>query len=167
MLRPLPALVGACALMSLACGADPLADDAASYVVAMQPTLEENAELANEFIQVAAAIHQREIDDEGIIERWDATIVPKANDLHATVDDIQPATPELQGPHEELVASWADRADAYEEMKAAYESNDDAKFKAAQEKNVNAKLAEERYFRDVNAVLSGYGYRLDQFPAGN
>jgi hypothetical protein len=166
-LRPLPLLVLLSAGLALACGSDPLADDTAAYVVAMQPILEDNRELANEFLQVAARIHQRETDDEGIIERWDADIVPLGNSLHTDADAVNPTTLELQGPHEKLVASWADRADSYEEMRSAYQANDDAAFNVAWDKNVEAKLAEEQYFNEVNAVLGAYGYRLDQFPATN
>ena len=166
-IRPLQLLALATLGLALACGADPVADDAAAYTVAMQPTLEDNRELANEFLQVAALIHKREIDDEGIVERWDKDIIPSAKALHTAADAVSPATPELEGPHERLVASWADRADSYKEMKAAYAANDDEAFQAAWQKNVEAKIAEEQYFIEVNAVLGAYGYRLDQFPSGS
>ncbi len=151
--------------MALACGADPVAGDAATYTAAMQPTLQANRELANEFLQVAALIHKREIDDGGIVQRWDKDIISIADDLKDKASAVQPETPELQGPHESLVASWTDRADSYKEMKKAYSSNDDAAFEEAWQKNVEAKIVEEQYFNDVNAVLGPYGYRLEQFPS--
>ena len=162
--RPLPLLALGALAMVLACGTDPVAGDAATYTAAMQSTLEANRELANEFLQVAALIHKREIDDAGIVQRWNKDIISMAEDLTDQANTVQPATPALQAPHASLVLSWTDRADSYKEMKEAYESNDSDAFEDAWQKNVEAKITEEQYFDDVNRVLGPYGYRLEQFP---
>ena len=153
------------ALLTLVgCGGDPVAADAAAYQDAMAPALATNVELAQEFLALAAKVKKSEVDADEIHATWKKKVIPLAEDLHSQADAIEPSTPELATLHAQLVDAWADRAEAYRDMHAAYKKADADTFQEAFDRNVEAKLAEEDYFNKVNRMLEPYGYHLDQFP---
>lgn len=147
-----------------ACGGDPLAKDAASYYNQMTPALEQNMALAQEFLEIAALVRKDELHGDKLVRRWKDEIMPLANGLLKDAKAIEPATPQLAELHLGLVEAWDTRARAYHDMYAAWEKSDTTAFARAQQVNLEAKLAEERFFQDANALLDPYGYHLDQFP---
>ncbi|HJN76398.1 MAG TPA: hypothetical protein QGF58_20895 [Myxococcota bacterium] len=148
----------------LACGGDPLADDAADYTEAMATPLEDNMALAQEFLEVAAEVKRGNVKADDIHRRWEKRVLPLADKLYDEVQAIQPETPELATLHQQLVDAWGDRAEAYHSMHRAYTKADAEAYQAAFDKNVESKLAEEDYFNKVNRLLEPYGYHVDQFP---
>mgnify|MGYP007047043320 CR=1 FL=1 len=150
--------------LALACGGDPLAQDAADYNEAMSPVLAQNMELAQEFLEVAAQIKRKQVGAEELDVRWEAKVLPMADGLFEDARAVHPETPELAALHERLVDSWGDRAEAYHQMHRSYKRSDSEGFQSAFDKNIEAKIAEEEYFRGVNVLLEPYGYHLDQFP---
>lgn len=150
--------------LGVSCGGDPLAADAATYHAAMTPALTQNMALAQQFLDIAAQVKKKEMDEEAIIRRWQEKVIPLADGLKAEAEAIEPSTPQLQELHGEIKAAWTARSQAYREMQAAYRNNDADGFQKASKANLDAKLAEERYFQEVNALLEPYGYHLDQFP---
>jgi hypothetical protein len=150
--------------LGLACGGDPLAQDAAAYNEAMSPVLAENMELAQEFLEVAAQIKRKQVGAEELNVRWEESVLPMADGLYEDARAVQPQTPDLAALHASLVESWGDRAEAYHQMHRAYKRSDSEGFQSAFEKNIESKIAEEEYFRGVNVLLEPYGYHLDQFP---
>lgn len=161
---PLYALLVLVMSLVLACGGDPLADDAADYTEAMGKPLSDNMALAQEFLEVAAEVKRGNVDADDIHARWEKRVLPLADQLYDEVQAIEPSTPELAGLHQQLVDAWGDRAEAYHSMHRAYEKADANAYQAAFDKNVESKLAEEDYFGKVNRLLEPYGYHLDQFP---
>lgn len=147
-----------------ACGGDPVGKDAASYYNQMTPALEQNMALAQQFLEIAALVRKEELQGDKLVKLWKSDIMPTADELLADAKAIEPATPQLSELHLALIDAWDDRARSYHDMYSAWEKSDTTAFARAQQANVQAKLAEERYFQDVNALLDPYGYHLDQFP---
>ncbi|MCB9763230.1 MAG: hypothetical protein H6739_25880 [Alphaproteobacteria bacterium] len=148
----------------VACGGDPLSDDAPWYHSQMAPALAQNMELAQQFLEIAAKVRKEEMDGDAVLDRYERRIIPMADALKAEARAIEPTAPQLQTVHQELVEAWTERAEAYRQMHAAYRAGDADAFRTARQRNVEAKLTEERYFQQANALLSPYGVRLDQFP---
>ena len=161
---PLLALLFLVLGLVLACGGDPLAEDAADYTEAMQQPLADNMALAQEFLEVAAEVKRGNVEADDIHARWEKKVLPMADGLYDQVQAIHPSTPELATLHSQLVGAWGDRAEAYHSMHRAYEKADADAYQTAFDKNVESKLAEEDYFNKVNRLLEPYGYHLDQFP---
>ncbi|MCB9741287.1 MAG: hypothetical protein H6740_01540 [Alphaproteobacteria bacterium] len=159
----LSALLAATALLT-ACGGDPLAEDAESYHAQLAPTMVQNMELAKQFLDIAARIKKEEMGGDDVLRRWEKRIIPLADSLQSEAQAVEPATPELQALHAELVEAWTARADSYRAMHKAYRDDDPDGFSAAAEANKKSKITEEAYFRKVNATLGAYGFHLDQFP---
>ncbi|MCB9797987.1 MAG: hypothetical protein H6741_35365 [Alphaproteobacteria bacterium] len=158
----LSALMAAALLVS--CGGDPMAADAEAYHAQLTPSLVRNMELAQQFLDIAARVKKEEMDGDEVLRRWEKRVIPLADTLQSEAEAIEPATPELQALHAELVEAWTARAEAYREMHKAYRADDPDAFNAAAEANKKSKITEEAFFRKANGVLEPYGFHLDQFP---
>jgi hypothetical protein len=149
---------------ALACGAGPEQDDAESYVSAMQAPLAQNAALAQRFLTDASQVKRHETDGGKLVEQLSRELAPQAEALSKQIAGIEPEQLPLRDAHAILVRSWADRASAYGGMRDAWTAGDLAAWDAAQRKNTQSKLDEERYFTEVNRYLSAYKLSVEQFP---
>lgn len=148
----------------VACTEDPLAAQAAPYAESMQPLLDDNMKLAEQFLGLAAQIKKEKVDGAGVAQTWSTEVVPLATDLATRAATLQAPEGPLTTEHQLLVEAWTNRAVAYQDLDAAYKGTDPAAFQAAFDANLEAKLGEEEYFRRVNGLLGPYGVHLDQYP---
>lgn len=151
-------------LLSLACGAGPEQGDAEAYVVAMREPLATNATLAQRFLTDASQVKKHETDGTKLAEELSRELAPQADALAKSVAGIQPAELPLRDAHGILIRAWSDRALAYGSMRDAWAAGDLAAWDAAQKKNTQSKLDEERYFAEVNRYLGQYQLSVEQFP---
>jgi hypothetical protein len=156
--------LGAIVLFSLACGAGPEAEDAQAYVDAMRQPLADNAVLAQRFLTDASEVKKQTMDGPKLAEQLARELAPQASTLSKTVAGLSPAEPELHDAHAILVQAWADRAAAYAAMNESWSKGDLAGWDAAMKQNTQSKLREEEYFVQVNAYLSAFDLRLEQYP---
>lgn len=147
-----------------ACGGGAGADAAQGYHTSMVPLLLKNQELAQEFVNMATRVRTQEITVEQTVQIWQGRIIPLADGLKNDATSIAPGEPVLDAHHARLVSAWSARSEAYRTMLKAYRDHDQASFATARRNNVDAKVAEEQYFDQVNAALRGFGFYLDQFP---
>ena len=147
----------------LACG-DPIADEVAAYHSAMDPLMAENTRLASQFLVLAKAVHKDQESMDGVVQQIETQVIPAAQQLRGQINGIEPTIEELQDIHQQAETAWSLQAQAYEDMTAAYKSNDPAGFAAGQKKLGQAKVTIESYVKQVNRLLEPYGYHLDEFP---
>jgi hypothetical protein len=159
-MAPLPLLIA----LLVGCGQDPMHDDAAAYHAAMQPLVARNLLLARGFLDIASQVRKGETDGARIAVRLDAELTPLADFLQTEASTLKPATAQLGDAHAVLVHAWSERAAAYHALSAAWTAGDPAALEAARQRNLQAKVEEERYFRTVNELFSAYGLELDQYP---
>ncbi len=150
--------------LSVACGGGAGADAAQAYHTQMVPLLLKNQELAQEFVNMATRVRSNQITVEETVQIWQGRIIPLADGLKNDATAIQPGEPVLTAHHERLVTAWSARSEAYRGMLKAYRDHDQDAFAKARLNNVDAKVAEEQYFEQVNSALRGFGFYLDQFP---
>lgn len=146
------------------CGGAAGAQAAQAYHTSMVPLLLKNQELAQEFVNMATRVRTKEITVDETVQIWQGRLIPLADGLQNDSLAIKPADPVLAAHHQRLVTAWSARAEAYRVMLKAYRDHDQAAFAKARLNNVDAKVAEEQFFEQVNATLRGYGFYLDQFP---
>ncbi len=150
--------------LTTGCGGGAGADAASAYHQSMVPLLLKNQELAQEFVNMATRVRTSELTVEQTVQIWQGRIIPLADGLKNDAVSIQASEPVIAAHHEKLVKAWTARSDAYRAMLKAYRDHDKEAFAKARLSNVDAKVAEENYFDQVNATLRGYGFYLDQFP---
>jgi hypothetical protein len=150
--------------LSTACGGGASARAAGDYHGQMVPLLLKNQQLAQEFVNMATRVRTKEITVEQTVEIWQGRIIPLGDELTAAAKEISPDEPLLATHHEQLVTAWTTRSEAYRTMLKAYRDHDPEAFSKARLNNVDAKVAEEQFFDQVNNTLRGFGYFLDQFP---
>lgn len=151
-------------LLLVSCGGDPAAADIQTYAAAMSSPLEKNQALAQHFLDIASGVKKGETTGEKIADVMVKELVPEADALVAEVSAIQPSTPKLKDAHSGLVKAWTDRSGAYHAMADAWTVGDLAAFDAAQKRNLQSKLDEERYFTEANAIAGEYGLVITQYP---
>lgn len=148
----------------LACGSDESANVVASYHQAMTPSVNQNRELTQLYLELTTQLKNEQLDEDGLVRTWEQQILPKADGLKAEVAAIQPDNPQLAEVHAQVVSAWTKRATAYHGMLDAWKSSDAAAFDASFKDFSEAKAIESAYFADANAMLGAYGLRLEQFP---
>ncbi|MEN9787657.1 MAG: hypothetical protein RLZZ299_2921 [Pseudomonadota bacterium] len=165
MARLLPSIVLAASLGWLAaCGPDPAEQAANAYVSDMEPILRENVALAQSFLELAGAIKKGSSDGTGVALRLAKELRPAAERIHAQARALQPTDPALADLHGQLVAAWAERAEAYKAMSEGWNAGNEAAFEAGRARNLQSKVAEERFFSEVNAWLGAHGKGIEQYP---
>lgn len=151
-------------LLLSACGSDPVAQDAADYSAAMEPVMQANAALGAEFLTLATKVNGEELPPDKVGRRWNRKVLPAAEQVVVSAQQVQPTSPQLVELHTELTQSWQARLEAYQAIDAAWTAGDPAAMKIANQSNVQAKLAEEAALARTNALLAGYDLYLDPFP---
>lgn len=151
----LPALVG--------CTPTPETKEATAYVEAVQPVLFENAALARRVLALAADVVDERTTPQKLAVAWSNEIVPVSAHLHDQAALIEPPGP-WAVPHEGLVDLWGDRAAAYSALADAVDRGDEAAWQAARDRADTVKVAEERWFTDINERLRVHRLALEPFP---
>ncbi len=151
-------------LFLFSCGGDPVAADVQSYAVAMDAPLQRNQALAQRFLDIASGVKKGETSGEKIAGVLTGELVPEADALVTEIAAIAPSTPKLKDAHSILVKAWTDRSGAYHAMADAWTVGDLPAFDAAQKRNLQSKLDEERYFTHANAIAGEYGLVIAQYP---
>jgi hypothetical protein len=147
------------------CAPDPLKDDAAAYVGAVEPLVRGNMEVHRSYLGIAGQVKKGEINGDQIHTLYGDDLLPRARTLAEQAALITPATPQLQAVHLQLVEAWKHRVTAYEGIDAAWKKDDITAWDAAARENLLSKAEEERYFEAANAILTPYGHSLDPFPS--
>lgn len=156
MTIPLLFLLAGCAL-------DPDAEQAAGYVVDLQPVLFENAALADRVLALSVSVSEKKASPEQIRKAWDDEIVPLAEHLHDQASFVRPP-PAWAESHAQLVDLWADRAAAYRALSVAIEEGDEKRWRDARALADGVKLHEEQWFRTTNQKLAGWHLAVDPYP---
>jgi len=151
-------LVGICA-----CG-DPVGQEAAGYHAAMVPLMRQNSLVAEQFLDMTAAIYKQKVPVAQIAERMRKDVLPMGDRLKADSMKIEVKTETLKDVHQAAVAAWTVQADGYHEMMKAFTDNNLDAFNSGSKKVGQSKVMVENYVRDANAVLEPYGYHLEEFP---
>ncbi len=162
LLSLLPALLLGLVVLN-GCGDDE-AEAASTYAAQVNPLMVRNGQLARLFLDLATRIRNEQLDAQSVARVFEEQVIPLADGLARDVANIQPALPQLQALHANLVEAWKERARAYHDLLEAFKAADPQAFETAHQVNVRAKLAEEQYFQQLNALLVPYGLRVDQFP---
>jgi len=139
-------------------------EDARAYREQMQPVLQKNALLAQEFLDVASKAKKGELDGSGSADRFRRNAVPLAQEIAARVAAVEPPNDALQAPHEQLVKAWSNRAIAYRDLATAWQSGDAVAFDGARAREVQVRLDEEAYMASINAVTTPHGVVIDLYP---
>ena len=130
----------------------------------MRTPLANNAALAQRFLTDASQVKKHETDGGRLAEELSRELAPQADALAKSVAAIEPTEMPLRDAHAIVVRAWSDRAIAYGGMRDAWAAGDLAAWDAAQKKNSQSKLDEERYFTEVNRYLAPYQLSIEQFP---
>jgi len=163
--RAVPAVPSiALAVGMLACGDEPAAEAEHGYHRELQPLIVDNAKMAKDFQVLAARIKKDSPGATDVGKRLDRQFIPSAQNLADRARAIDPATPELAGAHELLVASWDARVEHYEGVREAWKAQDLDAFQAAVDAGYTARTLEERYFREVNIALAPAALTLQPYP---
>ena len=141
----------------------PEAQSGKEYVECLRPLLQENGLLANTLLDLAADRYHDKTTDDLLESRWREDIVPLADHLHTQAGLVTPPT-SWTDRHGGLVKIWGQRADAYSGMSLSIRLGDPERWKQSMSKADDAKVDEERWFRDVNRELAQWDLSLDQFP---
>ncbi len=147
-----------------ACALDNTRADVESYRTSMQPVLQKNAILAQEFLEVASRVKRGEVDGQTSSERFARSAVPLAQEISTKVSAVHPKTEALKTSHEQLVKAWSNRAIAYRDLATAWQAGDPAAFDAARARDVQVRLDEESYVASVNVITNRYGVLIDLYP---
>ena len=123
----------------------------------------DNARLANKFVEMTLAI-SRDAESEAIARELQQNVIPLADQLLNSAQQIQSTNMDLAAVHGLLVESWTLRAEAYRDMLGAYRSSDPAAFDSAAEKNRIAKEKSDVYFDGINRLIAPLGLHIIQFP---
>ncbi len=150
--------------MLAGCVLDQQRADVETYRTSMQPVLQKNAVLAQEFLEVASRVKRGEMDGVTGSERFARNAVPLAQEISTKVAAVHPKTEALKSAHEVLVKAWSNRAIAYRDLATAWQSGDPDAFDAARARDVQVRIDEEGYVTSVNAVTNRYGVLIDLYP---
>lgn len=163
-IRPLQLAPIALCLGASTCDLDPAASGARAYHDAVLPLLVENADMARDFRDLAATIKKKDPEAKSIARLMRKKFVPAAEDLADRAQAIHPEAAELQAAHTELVTAWTTRADAYEDLHAAWQAQDLEAFDEAAEANLLALRHEDRFYLMANEALAPYQLSLPAYP---
>lgn len=144
---------------------DPVEEASTAYVAAMKPLLVDNAALSRTFLDIAGGLKQMRLTGDAVGKRFSTGIVPTARDLAERAEEISPGTPELSAAHAMLVQAWEDRADAFAAAVSAWKVGDLDRLDRATEAAKRTHAEEDRYFKQVDAILKPYGLALEPYPA--
>lgn len=171
--RPLPAgrFRHACRILSVlglllglaGCG-NSIEEDVVQYHRSMDPLMARNTTIARQFLDLTAEFYKEDPNYDEVTTRIQKEIVPAADALASDISAIQPTAPEIREIHENAVTAWRLQAEGYRQATQAFSGNDPAAFNEAYRKIGQAKVLAESYIREINALISDYGYTLDEFP---
>lgn len=163
MSSPFRGLVFALLSTSACTNLDPASAATTDYLTKLQPLLQENSLLAERVLFQAAAIYNEAVKPEQVAESWTTDIVPIAEHLAHQASFVAPPEP-YATRHEQLAVIWTDRAGAYRNLGEAIRTADAEQWNAARRAADDVKLAEERWFDDLNEQLAGQGLVVDPYP---
>lgn len=146
------------------CVLDEQRADVESYRTAMQPVLQKNAILAQEFLEVASRVKRGELDGAASAERFTRNAVPLAQEISTKVAAVHPKTEALRASHDLIVKAWSNRAIAYRDLSTSWQAGDTSAFDAARARDVQVRLDEAAYMASVNGVTNRYGVLIDLYP---
>jgi hypothetical protein len=153
----------------LACGPDPDEVDARAYVDSVGRLMERDGALAAEQEALVgklarSASGEGSVDGAEVARVWATRIRPEADSLAAEARRLAPTNPALADAHARLVKAWTERAAAHGEVADAWTRGDEAAFDAGRAHGLRARLEEEAYFPEVNAVVGAWGLAVRQYP---
>ncbi len=151
-------------LALLGCGPNSQERAAIAYATDMQALLDENKAIGREFLDVAASIKKDSLDTHGVAKRFTERIVPRAVDLSRKVEEIEPGTESLAKVHGEIARAWQIRADAYRQLRIAWNDGDLQGYTRALHDHRAVEKAETRYLNATNTILAPYRLSLDPYP---
>jgi len=151
-------------LALLGCGPNSQERAAIAYATEMQALLDENKAIGREFLDVAASIKKDSLDTHGVAKRFTERIVPRAVDLSKKVEQIEPGTESLAKVHGEISRAWQIRADAYRQLRIAWNDGDLQGYTRALHDHRAVEKAETRYLNATNMILARYQVTLDPYP---
>ena len=153
----------------LACGPDSGEVDARAYVDAVSRLMVRDGALAAEQEEwvgklARSAAGEGGVDGAEVARVWATRVRPEADALAGEARRITPTNPALSDAHARLVKAWTERAAAYGEITEAWTRGDEAAFDAARAHGLRARLEEEAYFPEANAVVGAWGLSVRQYP---
>lgn len=162
-------LVGVSLALSLVgCEPDPAATDLDDWYYGLSGVLVENTGLARDIQDFAAEITKArkagKVSAKKTAGRLEKKILPTARTVAEHAGAVRPQTAELQAMHDELATIWTDRADTYEAIVAAWESEDAEAVESGLSTVRDLRIAESFWFPRTNAVLEPKGYQFQEFP---
>lgn len=135
-----------------------------SYLMSLQPVLQENGLLAERVLIQAAMVYNNEnLKPENVAEAWNHEIVLLAEHVFNQASFIEPP-PEYAATHQELVQIWADRATAYRDLGEAVARGDTNAWTVARQLADSVKIREETWFDHFNEGLAPAGLLVDPYP---
>ena len=117
-----------------------------------------------EFLHVAVDIKKEAIDTHGVAKRFTERVVPRAVQLATKVEAIEAGTENLAKVHGEISRAWQIRADAYRQLRIAWNSGDLQAYTRALHDHRAVEKAEARYIEATNTILAPYELSLDPYP---
>ena len=151
-------------LAFLACGPNSRERAATAYAAEMQLLLDENKAIGREFLDVASSIKKGKLDTHGVAKRFTERVVPRAVDLAKKVEEIEAGTDNLAQVHGEISRAWQIRADAYRQLRIAWNDGDLQSYTRALHDHRAVEKAEARYLEATNTILAPYQLSLDPYP---
>jgi hypothetical protein len=171
MRRALPTSISIALLAGglIACGPDPDEIDAQAYVDAVGRLMVRDGALAAEQEELVgklarSAAGEGGVDGAEVARVWATRLRPEADALASEARRLTPGNPALSDAHARLVKAWSERAVAYGEIADAWTRGDEAAFDAGRSHGLRARLEEEAYFPEANAVVGAWGLSLRQYP---
>lgn len=152
-------------LLTIGCRQDPMARELQGYQMRVDPIFVINLDLANRFEEIELKLKQKQIDANTAAAQLQGQLLPAAESLQVAVSAIQPAEPALQDAHQLLVSAWSHRAAAWRALSVAWAAGDGAGFDAALQKDLDARLEEEKYIRTINTLAEPWAIVFDPYAA--
>lgn len=138
----------------------------AAYHASMDALMAQNAAVASRFLVLAKAVHKDKVDPNEIIKRIKTEVIPESDRLKDEIAAVKTRNPELEQLHAQAVNAWKLQAQGYHDVVTAWETNKPDLFNEGQRKIGQAKVLEETFIKDANAIMEPVGYHLEEFPQG-
>ena len=141
------------------CGNDPIQKDLLNYLNTELPNVAAKEEKAGEAFDSVTGNNYS--DDLALYDVLEAEVIPTYSDFVNDLEQIKPATPEVQKIHEQFISSANMQLSGFIMIMSAIEKQDSAEFATANEKLSSARQMSREWETALKQLADAHGVKIN------